>query len=170
MYARAALKSSTSPLPPLNDPALRPTPRKLKRRTAQPTRESPLVPWYTALVCIVPPNCGCGCANTTAARSGSRAGSSRSASSGPAGPEKSSIVAMDEPADDRGEAIRMCEHTEVAGARHQLVACVRNERGIAARAGHGNDAVEVRLAGDDERRDRHARAVVFEVEGEHFAN
>src|SRR5918993_28803 len=170
MYPRAALKSSTSPLPPLNDPALRPTPRKLKRSTAQPVRASPFVPWYTALVCIVPPNCGCGCANTTAARSGSRAGSSRSASSGPAGPERSEIVAMDEPTDDGGEAVRVCEHTQVAGARHQLVTCVRDERGIAPGVRHRHDAIELGLAADDERRSRYLPAVLGEIQAQGFTD
>ena len=44
-----------------------PTPRKLKRSTAQPARTSPFAPWYTAFVCIVPPCVGSGWAKTTAA-------------------------------------------------------------------------------------------------------
>ena len=43
-------------------PALRPTPRKLKRSTAQPTRASALALWRPTFVCIVPPWVGSGCA------------------------------------------------------------------------------------------------------------
>src|SRR4029079_8768779 len=50
-------------------------------------RARPLAPWYTALVCMVPPCIGCGWPNTTAARGGDPSPPvSINASSRPAGP------------------------------------------------------------------------------------
>ena len=40
---------------PVEAPALRPAPRKLKRRTEQPIRASALAAWYATFVCMVPP-------------------------------------------------------------------------------------------------------------------
>jgi hypothetical protein len=65
MKSSAALMSSRSPRPSSNAPALRPTPRKLKRRTGQPIRASALAAWKRPS-CASPPAVG-GCARTAMA-------------------------------------------------------------------------------------------------------
>src|SRR5262245_57138736 len=132
MKSTAAPKSSRSPRPSSHAPALRPTPRKLNRRTAHPMRASAFVPWKTTFVCIVPPWVGNGCAKTTAARS-SRAGCSISTSSGPEGPGISRTVSgtfsrrvgRHKSGHERRKFVRTRDHAEVTGAGERFYACMR---------------------------------------------
>ena len=59
-HASAVFTSSISPRPWSCCPALRPVPRKLKRRTGKPNEFSAFMAWKTTLLCIVPPPRGCG--------------------------------------------------------------------------------------------------------------
>ena len=70
MKSIPARKSSFSPTPSSNAPSLTPTPRKLNRSTAHPSRQKAFAAWYTTFVCIVPPWSGCGWQKTTAAVGG----------------------------------------------------------------------------------------------------
>src|SRR4051812_22850421 len=183
MKSSAARKSSISPGPSLNDPALAPAPRKLNRSTAQPMRLSAFAAWYTTFVCIVPPCVGSGCASTTAARSPpscpratrpscpivpAATGGSSSASSRPAGPASSRggmAVTSGEVADDRGERIGPGDRAEVSGPLDHRRARVRNEAQVLGRALDRYDVIEVAFAGDDQRRGGDARAVGRDVLG-----
>src|SRR5688572_6335936 len=150
MKSTAALKSAASPLPPLNVPLLRPTPRKLNLSTAHPVRASAFAPWNTTFVCIVPPNWGCGCANTTAARIDSRPGGSRIASSGPAGPTRSEMAGMDEAAHPLGEVCRLCQDANVTRVWQHLVLGGPNQRRVSASVVDRHHPIESILAGQHE--------------------
>src|SRR6266850_647222 len=181
MKSSAARVSSISPGPLLKRPALAPAPRKLKRSAAQPMRLNALATWYTTLVCIVPPNSVCGCANTAAARSPSgrprltrpsrpmlpaAAGSSSNASRRPAGPgiSRSGMASpVDEIAHEHGERIRPGNRSQMARALEHDGASVRDEPDIFGRAVDRHDVVERAIAGDDERRRSDARAIGSDV-------
>ena len=129
-------------------PRCAPTPRKLNRSTAQPMRASPFAPWYTALVCIVPPCCGCGCAKTTAARDAARGVRLCRAAlrARPAGPARSVMVGMDELSDDVRETRAGCvSEADVARAFEHAGLGAANERAERARARDRHDAIERRL-------------------------
>src|SRR4029079_4519740 len=158
MKSTAARKSSHSPRPSSHAPALRPTPRKLNRSTAQPMRASAFAPWKTAFVCIVPPCVGSGCANTTAARA-SPAGCSISTSRGPEGPGISRTisgtfsrrVSRHEAADERRKLLRTRDHAEVTGAGERFRPCVWPDREIFARQMRRNDPLQRFFTGQDHR-------------------
>src|SRR5258705_2190697 len=158
MKSTAARKSSHSPRPSSHAPALRPTPRKLNRSTAQPMRASAFVPWKTTFVCIVPPCVGSGCAKTTAARA-SPAGCSSSTSSGPAGPAISRrgsgnllFGLGEEPHHERCKFVRPRDHPEMSRALQRLDPCMRPDRGVFPRQARRHDTLERLLARDHQRR------------------
>src|SRR5271157_392501 len=85
--ARAVCTSATSPRPSSCRPALSPVPRKLNRSTGNPTECSAFMAWKTTLLCIVPPNTGCGWQTSPACVAVAEPTFSR-ASSRPAGPSR----------------------------------------------------------------------------------
>src|SRR5687768_1901641 len=105
---------------------------------------------------MVPPYSGCGCANTRAALGAPvavrSAGRSRTASRTPAGPFKSVMVGMGKSADDVGKNRRPGQQAHMTGFRHLPVLGSRNERGVDAGRLDWNDPIEIRLAGQDQRR------------------
>src|SRR4029453_16320528 len=159
MKSTAARKSSHSPRPSSHAPALRPTPRKLNRSTAQPIRASAFAPWKTAFVCIVPPCVGSGGAKTTAAR-GSPAGFSIRTSRGPEGPGISRTVSgtfsrrvgRHESGDERRKFVRTRDHAEVTGAGERFDARMRPDREIFARNPRRKDPFQRFLARQNHRR------------------
>src|SRR6476660_2351695 len=179
MSSRAARKSACSPTPWSNTPALAPTPRKLKRITAQPMRVRPFAPWNTALVCIVPPCCGCGWAKTTAAR-GDALWPSIIISSGPAGPGMESrtsaylvdrggrghpLATLDELRDGRRPLLRPRCYAQMTRAFERHVTSAANERVVLERRADGHHAIEIGLACDDERGRGDAGALRGNVRG-----
>src|SRR5687768_13342733 len=98
---------------------------------------------------MVPPNCGCGCANTTAARIASPAapaGSSSTASSVPAGPARSVMVGMRELTHEPGEVLRTRHEADVTGSLHLYVLDAGNEVGVPPRHVNRHHPIELLLA------------------------
>src|SRR6188472_2502007 len=149
----AERKSSFSPGPASNVPALRPTPRKLKRSAATPMRGIALAAWYNALVCIVPPCSGCGWPKIATAR-GSPSGRSSSASSGPIGPgiSRRNSDAIHKPFEDAGKRVRTRDQSEMAGPlQHDVFRLVELIQ-IPPRHVDRHDAIELGLAGEQQHR------------------
>src|SRR5688572_19331817 len=142
--------------------------------TRQPMRVSPLAAWNTTLVCMVPPCVGSGCAKTTAAR-GSLTGRSKRHSSVPAGPSISRTSANASPAvrvalnrlrkagDEARELLRTRDQAEVSGVLDRDCFGVRPQAAVLARPVNGHDAIELALAGDDQRGDVKRLEVALEL-------
>src|SRR6187200_2434563 len=160
----AAWKSSRSPRPSSHSPALRPTPRKLNRSTAQPMRASALALWNTTFVCIVPPSIGSGWPNTTTAR-GALEGLLISASSGPTAPGISRTTSanlsplardarhiLEERIEHPCQLIRPRDHAKMASLRDYSASRMRPEAQVLASQVRRHDGVELVLSGHGKRR------------------
>ncbi len=169
MKARAARKSSRSPGPSEKDPALRPTPRKLNRSTGTSIRASAFAAWNTALVCMVPPAVGSGCASTAMALGSVAVFALISPSSSPPGPgmstlitRMSSVIGSAESRDDGGKSVGCGDGAQVTGALQKLKASAGYKSSVIDRLVVRDHAVELALTGHDERGRFDASAVAFE--------